>query len=185
MAGVERPQERTPPVPDARLMVNLLPQFAQPLPRRLRAALRLRANEVGAVEEFFVADEQFGLQAIGEIVPVGDLRQQKVVGDEIEREPLVPGRRHRLLDGERLEADLRERDLVGGVVGEIDRDRGVAQPPAVQFDQRPGRVGTDRQPPAYAATQREGQQQLDQQADIASPVGPGSQVRQNDRRLLL
>jgi hypothetical protein len=92
-----------------------------------------------------------GDQPIAEDMAVGEMREGEVLGEEVEREDLVPGGSLGLLDDERLKAGLRQGDVPRAVVDKVHGDGGDADPLAIDFDERAGGLGDDRQPSTDAA----------------------------------
>lgn len=113
----------------------------------------LRAEVPPAIDEILliVNCSLCRLKCVGEVVPIGHAPGQKMVREEVNRDPLVERGLDLLLNRECLISRSRNCELMSSVVGEISRDGGRPQPLPIHLHECPGGIGTDRHPAAHTS----------------------------------
>ena len=117
---------------------------------------RFRSKIVGAVFDFLRWLEILASQRVRDFAPIIDVRQRKIVTDEVEWKDLIP--RSRQLDRCRqgLEAVLLQRDFASPVVSVIDRNGSIADLFAVDDNIGPRGIRSNGQTAMNTAAANEG-----------------------------
>ena len=87
---------------------------------------------------------------------IGDVKWPKVVGEEVDRKPLIPRGGNRLLHDSRLVTRFGQNDFPRSIVSKIGRDGTQTFAFAIDFHQSPRWISPDRQTAIHAAGQVRG-----------------------------